>query len=205
MPCLDHFSLLAPFYEFFIRPKNPGKIRALANLPSDGIILDAGGGTGRVAQYFRGASAQVLVADESLKMLREAQKKDGLQPVVSLTERLPFQNDAFDCIIMVDALHHVADQQKTVDELWRILKPGGRLIIEEPNIHFLAVKLMALFEKLALMRSHFLSPRQILDLFQGKPSMGRVELEDRLAWIIIEKSSNFQQRQCLPPENSLKT
>ena len=139
MPSLDHFSLLAPFYELFIRPKNPEKIRSLAQLPSDGILLDAGGGTGRVAQYFRGATAQILVADESLKMLREAQKKDGLQPVVSLTERLPFQNDAFDCIIMVDALHHVADQQKTVDELWRILKPGGRLIIEEPIIHFLAV------------------------------------------------------------------
>ena len=76
-PFLDHFSLLAPFYEFFIRPKNPEKISSLAHLPSNGIVLDAGGGTGRVAQYFRGKAAQILVADESLKMLREAQKKMG--------------------------------------------------------------------------------------------------------------------------------
>ena len=186
-PLLDHFSLLAPFYEFFIRPKNPEKISSLAHLPSDGIILDAGGGTGRVAQYLRGKAAQILVADESLKMLQEAQKKDGLQPVLSLTENLPFQNGIVDCIIMVDALHHVADQQKTIDELWRILKSGGRLIIEEPDIHFLGVKFIAVAEKLALMRSHFLSPQQILGLFQGKSSMERVELEDALAWIIIEK------------------
>ncbi len=74
-PLFDHFSLLAPFYEFFIRPKNPAKISSLAQLSSDGIILDAGGGTGRVAQYLRGKAAQILVADESLKMLQEAQKK----------------------------------------------------------------------------------------------------------------------------------
>jgi len=186
-PHLDHFSILAPFYEFFIRPKNPEKISSLAHLPSDGIILDAGGGTGRVAQYFRAKAAQILVADESFKMLQEAQRKDGLQPVLSLTENLPFQSGTFDCIIMVDALHHVADQQKTVDELWRILRPGGRIIIEEPDIHFLGVKFIAIAEKLALMRSHFLSPQQILALFQGKSSMGRIELEDSLAWIIVEK------------------
>jgi ubiquinone/menaquinone biosynthesis C-methylase UbiE len=186
-PLLDHFSFLAPFYEFFIRPKDPEKISSLAYLPSNGIVLDAGGGTGRVSQYFRGKAAQILVADESFKMLREAQKKEGLQPVLSLTEHLPFLNDTFDCIIMVDALHHVADQQKTTDELWRILKPGGRLIIEEPDIHFLGVKFIALAEKLALMRSHFLSPKQISSLFQGKPALMRLELEDALAWIIVEK------------------
>lgn len=186
-PILDHFSLLAPFYDFFIRPKNPEKISSLAHLPSDGIILDAGGGTGRVSQYLRGKVAQILVADESLKMLREAQKKDGLQPVLSLTENLPFQNDTFDCIIMVDALHHVADQRKSTHELWRVLKPGGRLIIEEPDIHSFGVKFLAVAEKLALMRSHFLSPQQIITLFEGKPAVTRLELEDASAWIIVEK------------------
>jgi ubiquinone/menaquinone biosynthesis C-methylase UbiE len=186
-PILDHFSLLAPFYEFFIRPKNPEKIGSLAHFPTDGIVMDAGGGTGRVAQYFRGKAAQIVIADGSFKMLREAQKKDGLQPVLSYTENLPFQNGTFDCIIMVDALHHVADQLKTSDELWRILKPGGRLIIEEPNINIFGVKFLALAEKLALMRSHFLSPQQITALFQGKPVVVRHELEDALAWIIVEK------------------
>jgi ubiquinone/menaquinone biosynthesis C-methylase UbiE len=186
-PILDHFSLLAPFYEFFIRPKNPEKIESLTYIPTNGIVLDAGGGTGRVAQYLRGKAAQIVIADGSFQMLREAQKKDGLQPVLSYTENLPFKNDTFDCIIMVDALHHVADQLKTSDELWRILKPGGRLIIEEPNIHVFGVKFLAFAEKLALMRSHFLSPQQITALFQGKPAVTRLELEDALAWIIVEK------------------
>ena len=186
-PFFDHFGLLAPFYEHLIRPRDPENLLSLAHLPSDGIVLDAGGGTGRVAQYLSGKVAQIVIADESLKMLREAQKKDGLQPVVSDTEDLPFQNEAFDCIIMVDALHHVADQQRTTDELWRILKLGGRLIIEEPDIHASGVKFIALAEKLALMRSHFISPQQIIALFHGKSALLRLELADALAWIIVEK------------------
>ena len=186
-PIFDHFGLLAPFYEFFIRPKDPEKIWRLANLPPGAIVLDAGGGTGRVSQYLRGKAAQIIVADESFAMLQEAHKKEGLQPVRSYTEDLPFMSDIFDCIIMVDALHHVADQFKTSQELWRILKPGGRLIIEEPDIHVFGVKLIALAEKMALMRSHFLSPQQITHLFEGQAAKKRVEMEGPLAWVIIEK------------------
>jgi ubiquinone/menaquinone biosynthesis C-methylase UbiE len=186
-PFLDHFGWLAPFYEIFIHPSEPEKLLSLAHLPADGIVLDAGGGTGRVAQYLRGKVSQVIVADASFKMLREAKKKEGLQTVLAFTETLPFKNDTFDCIIMVDALHHVANQLQTSEELWRILKPGGRLIIEEPDIHSLGVKFIALAEKLALMRSHFLSPQQIIHLFQGKPSVVRIVSEGALAWIIVEK------------------
>jgi ubiquinone/menaquinone biosynthesis C-methylase UbiE len=183
----SHFDILAHIYESFIRPKDPEKLRSLAHIPSNGIVLDAGGGTGRVSQFLHGKAGQIVVADESLGMLREAQKKFGLHPVQSLTEALPFPQAAFDRIILVDVLHHVADQRKTADELWRILKPGERLIIEEPNIQSFGVKLVALAEKLALMRSHFLSPRQIADLFQGKPAVIRVEVEGSTAWIIVEK------------------
>lgn len=88
---------------------------------------------------------------------------------------------------MVDALHHVANQSETASELWRVLKPGGLIIIEEPNIHTLRVKLLAIAEKLALMRSHFLSPEQIVELFDGTNSRKHIELVDTMAWVVIEK------------------
>lgn len=150
-------------------------------------MLDAGGGTGRVSQFLREKAAQIVIADGSFEMLREAQKKEGIQTIRTWTENLPFQNDFFDCIIMVDALHHVTNQSETTSELWRVLKPGGYIIIEEPNIHKFGVKLIALAEKLALMRSHFLSPRQIVNLFEGKSSKTHIEMEDSLAWVIVEK------------------
>jgi ubiquinone/menaquinone biosynthesis C-methylase UbiE len=174
MPLFDHFGFLAPLYETFIPPKDLGQIWAMADLPVSGALLDAGGGTGRIAQYMRGKADPVVVADLSSKMLVEAQKKDGLLPVCSHTENLPFPDESFARIIMVDAFHHVCNQRTTVDELWRLLQPGGIIVIEEPDVRTLAVKLVALVEKLALMRSHFLSPPRIADLFHYPSSRVRV-------------------------------
>lgn len=184
---LDHFGLLAPFYESLIHPKEPHKLRSLVPSLSQGVLLDAGGGTGRVSQFFLEKAALIVVADESFEMLQEAKKKEGIQPVQTWTESLPFQNDSFDCIIMVDALHHVANQPGTTSELWRVLKPGGCIIIEEPDIRKFWVKLIALAEKLALMRSHFLSPAKISNLFEGKNAKTHIETEDSLVWVIVEK------------------
>lgn len=186
-----HFKKLAPFYERFIQPKEPARILSQLGLPkADGVVLDAGGGTGRVAQFFVGKSARVVVADQAFEMLLEARKKEGLTAVCSLAEEMPFEDGFFCCIVMVDALHHVADQAATIREFWRVLKPGGRVIIEEPDIRRLSVKLMALAEKLALMRSHFLSPQEVIALFDFSDADARVEVEGWTAWIIIEKTQS---------------
>ena len=186
-PLFDHFGKLAPIYEIVIHSGDAGRLWSLANLPGNAVVLDAGGGTGRMVQSLPGLVAQIVIADESYNMLREAQKKAGLQPACTHTESLPFRGGVFDCIIMVDALHHVAHQQTTVDELWRLLKQGGKIIIQEPDIQNWWVKLLALFEKLALMRSHFLSPQKIIDLFNGKNARTKLVLDRAQAIIIVEK------------------
>jgi len=47
MPLFDHFKLLAPIYEIFIKPKQPEELMARIDLPAEGALLDAGGGTKR--------------------------------------------------------------------------------------------------------------------------------------------------------------
>jgi ubiquinone/menaquinone biosynthesis C-methylase UbiE len=188
-PLFDHFGILAPFYERFIQPSIPQKLLELVNLPPDGLVLDAGGGTGRVSQFLRDQTVHIAVADISFKMLIEAGKKDGLQPVCSYTENFPFANNCFDGIIMVDALHHVEDQVTTIGELWRILKPGGRIVIEEPNILFFSVKLIAFAEKLAFMRSHFFAPQKIVNLFHFPGARVQIETDGATAWILVEKEN----------------
>ncbi len=188
MPLFDHFDFLAPIYETFIPPKDPQEMWKFADLPAPGALLDAGGGTGRVAQFMNGKADSVVVADMSCKMLSEARQKDGLRPVCSHTEKLPFPNGAFARIIMVDALHHVIDQRGTLDELWRTLQPGGRLVIEEPDLRLFGVKLLALAEKLALMRSHFLSPPRIAELLSYPNAKVHIETSSFNAWVIAEKS-----------------
>lgn len=88
---------------------------------------------------------------------------------------------------MIDALHHVCDHADTAREMWRVLKPGGRIIIEEPDIREFSVKLVAIAEKLAMMRSHFISPAEIAALFDYPNAGVTFEKDGFNAWVIIEK------------------
>ena len=183
----DHFGFLAPFYEHFIKPKAPEILSRLLELPVEGTLLDVGGGTGRVSGFFTDQAGKVINADLSEKMLHQSLGKDGLEPVCSHAEKLPFPDGYFERVIMVDALHHVCDQKETAAELWRVLKPGGIIIIEEPNIKSWGVKLVALGEKIALMRSHFLAPIEIENLYSSYTENLETHIEGHNAWIVIHK------------------
>lgn len=167
----------------------------LAEIEPQHTVLDVGGGTGRVAVKLVSIAKCTIIADSALMMIREAQKK-GINAINANAEQLPFRDGAFDRIIMVDALHHVADQRQTLDELWRSLKPGGLLVIEEPDIRHWFVKLIALGEKILLMRSHFLSPNEIkaMSNFFDAESID-VRADKGIAWITIQKNYQLVQKE----------
>ncbi len=185
---LDHFGLLAPYYDRLIPPPDVQELRELVRLPVPGALLDAGGGTGRIASQVADQVTQLVIADVSFRMLQQAAAKDHLEAVCALSECLPFPDAHFARVIMVDALHHVMDQQKTAAELWRVLAPGGLLLIGEPDIRDLPVKVVALFEKLALMRSHFLPPSQIMELFHHHDAQTSIRKRGYTVWILVEKN-----------------
>jgi len=182
----DHFDLIAGLYNRTAEFSAPAPLLDLLALPPDGRLLDAGGGTGRVAESLRGLVRQVVVADLSRGMLRHAADK-GLAAACAPAEQLPFASGTFDRIIMVDALHHVFDQRQTVTELWRVLASGGRIVIIEPDIHKFAVKLIAIGEKMFLMRSHFLPAEKIAALFAYQNAHVRVISDEFNVWVCAEK------------------
>ena len=57
MPRLDHFGFLAPLYDMIFQAPQGDQLAAHTELPCEGLLLDAGGGTGRVAQGLVGVSA----------------------------------------------------------------------------------------------------------------------------------------------------
>ena len=90
---------------------------------------------------------------------------------------------------MVDALHHVIDQAQTAKELFRVLRPGGRLVVEEPDIDTFGVKLIAVAEKLAGMRSRILNARKMAALFALPGAQVRVQKGRGTVWVVVEKQA----------------
>jgi demethylmenaquinone methyltransferase/2-methoxy-6-polyprenyl-1,4-benzoquinol methylase len=187
MAPFNHFDFLAPFYDRFIKSDDLIRFSEFAELPVSGRLLDAGGGTGRKSLPLLNLVTGIVIADSSIGMLTRATRKAGLKTVCAESEKLPFEDESFERVMMVDALHHVTDYRVTAGELWRVLKPGGRIIIEEPDIRMTSIKIMAMIEKLALMRSHFVSPQDIAATFAYPNSEVNIEIVDSVAWILITK------------------
>ena len=182
----DHFNLIAGLYARIAKFRIRAPLLELLALPCEGRLLDAGGGTGRVAEALRGMVRKTVVADLSRGMLHHAAKKD-LATVCAETEQLPFAVGAFDRIIMVDSLHHVRNQRQTIKELWRVIAHGGKMVIIEPDINKLAVKLLAFGEKMLFMRSHFLSAETIASLFPDQQTDVKVIHDEYNVWVYAEK------------------
>jgi len=184
----DHFSFVAPFYDQVLRAPDPERLRTLLALPIEGLLLDVGGGTGRVAYTLRGSAGRIVVTDLSASMLAQAARKEGIIPLRAHAERLPFPDASVERILVVDAFHHFCDQRAAAAELWRVLQAGGRLLVEEPNIEKIPVKAIALAERLALMRSRFFSPADMKSLFEALGAQVEVHTDHALsAWVIARK------------------
>jgi ubiquinone/menaquinone biosynthesis C-methylase UbiE len=102
-------------------------------------------------------------------------------------ERLPFADGVFARALMVDTFHHLRDQQQTATELLRVLSPQGRLVLEEQNVERVSIRLTALAEKVALMRSHFHPPQVVQQMFEAAGGRVRLERDGINFWAVVEK------------------
>jgi demethylmenaquinone methyltransferase/2-methoxy-6-polyprenyl-1,4-benzoquinol methylase len=145
------FDHVAPDYEWIsqLLSFGSGKWHRQATLRrlrfSPGMkMLDVacGPGTvGRCAMEVVGSSGWIVGLDPSFGMLQEAKKSTLSCLTQGLAENLPFQESSFDFVTMGYALRHVSDLQNTFREYFRVLKPGGTLLILEisrphSTIHF---------------------------------------------------------------------
>ncbi len=123
---LDHFDLIASIYDRLIGPPDTKLLQQLLKWPTDGWLLDGGGGTGRVSSHLSGLTGHIVVCDLSHRMLKKAREK-RVRPVRAHVEKLPFADEFFHGVLVVDALHHFCNQREAIEDLLRVLKPGGRL------------------------------------------------------------------------------
>lgn len=104
-------------------------------------ILDLAGGTGDLAALFSpivGPNGKIILADindSMLKVGRDRMIDKGLINNIDFAqvnaECLPFEENYFDCITIAFGLRNVTDKQHALESMYRVLKPGGRLLVLE--------------------------------------------------------------------------
>jgi demethylmenaquinone methyltransferase/2-methoxy-6-polyprenyl-1,4-benzoquinol methylase len=96
------------------------------------LVLDLGAGTGTSSLPFEAAGADVVPCDFSIGMLAEGKNR---HPELALTAgdatRLPFADNSFDSTTISFALRNVQDTGAALRELYRVTKPGGKVVICE--------------------------------------------------------------------------
>ncbi len=95
-------------------------------------ILDVGCGIGTYVEKFGRFSDHVYGIDIEEDRVRQGVKR-GLRLAVSVAERLPFDDNAFEVVLLNEVIEHGADDRQTVSEALRVLRPGGALVIYAPN------------------------------------------------------------------------
>jgi SAM-dependent methyltransferase len=130
MSLLPDYSRQAERYDE-TRAASPSVLRslheALQGVPGR-RLADIGGGTGNYALALKQEGWEPVVVDRSAEMLARAAAK-GLEVVEADAQRLPFENESFDAATMISMLHHVEDRGAALAEARRILRTGGRLVL----------------------------------------------------------------------------
>ena len=112
-------------------------------------VLDVGCGNGQLLFQLKSKFSKLYGLEYS---------KDRLQQAIINLEGLPFtpfkgsaenlseiEDCSIDCIVSADTIEHIPDVYKATDEMFRIIKPGGSLIINTPNIASIKKRLLLLF------------------------------------------------------------
>ncbi|WP_395340383.1 bifunctional demethylmenaquinone methyltransferase/2-methoxy-6-polyprenyl-1,4-benzoquinol methylase UbiE [Ningiella sp. W23] len=104
-------------------------------------VLDLAGGTGDLAAKFSrivGEDGQVVLADINESMLQVGKEKltnmgiiGNIEYVQANAEDLPFPDNHFDLITIAFGLRNVTDKSAALESMFRVLKPGGRLLVLE--------------------------------------------------------------------------
>jgi ArsR family transcriptional regulator len=112
-----------------------GMAEALLRLMPPMVIADLGAGEGAFALLLAERATKVIAVDSSSKMIevsREQALRHGVKNVeyrLGDMEELPIEDRAVDLVFFSQSLHHALHPERAIQEAWRILVPGGRIVV----------------------------------------------------------------------------
>jgi demethylmenaquinone methyltransferase / 2-methoxy-6-polyprenyl-1,4-benzoquinol methylase len=132
------FTRIAKRYDLMNRLMTGGQdirwrkqVIKLARLKNASFLLDLGTGTGDLAREAlrQHPRANVIAADFTLEMMRVGQKNRPLNFSSADALGLPFKDSMFDAVVSGFLMRNVIDLQKALQEQYRVLRKGGRMVI----------------------------------------------------------------------------
>lgn len=116
-----------------------------ALIPKDSLILDLGCGPGTYSRWLSKRDFRVIGVDYSLSSLKRAKRENGpFSCLAGDCYLLPFSSDTFDVIVCIGVFQCLSREDLAIQEIWRVLKPGGTLFLMTLN----SMSLRALFRTL---------------------------------------------------------
>ncbi len=111
-------------------------------------VLEIGCGAGGGTLYLKSIlePKEIIGVDISKTAVEKAQKKGINAHTINVSEeKLPFKNETFDLVVTFEVIEHVFDTGAFIEEINRVLKPGGTLFISTPNLAWWANKVLLAF------------------------------------------------------------
>ncbi|MBC8116236.1 MAG: methyltransferase domain-containing protein [Candidatus Saccharimonas sp.] len=118
--------------------QSAGRLKFLANkIPKDSRVLDIGVGNGVFESFAVQRGLDIHCLDPSERSIHSLQRRYGLgeKAKVGYSQSIPFDDNSFDYIVVSEVLEHLTDEilAATLDEVHRVLVPGGRLLGTVPS------------------------------------------------------------------------
>jgi len=107
------------------------KALSMLELQANDLVLDVACGSGLLSMVIAPEVDSVVATDITIEMLQVAQGRhiDNLLCVQATAENLPYPDASFDCVVTRYALHHMFDPANVLNEMIRVCRPGGQLMV----------------------------------------------------------------------------
>lgn len=106
------------------------------DIRSEDVILDIGGNTGKVTEAYSNNCKEVIVLEPKRNVVEYGKsRRPNIKFVEGEAENIPLPDAYFDKVVASASFHHFSDHDKALEEMKRVLKPDGKMIILEidPN------------------------------------------------------------------------
>jgi ubiquinone/menaquinone biosynthesis C-methylase UbiE len=115
-----------------------GRLKKAIPYISGERVLEVSFGTGYLMSHYGKRCGEIIGLDQSQDMRRQAAERlaaRGVKATLLLGDAMamPFADDSFDCLVNTDAFSLYADREQAMSEFFRVLKPGGRMVLMEIN------------------------------------------------------------------------